>query len=94
MQSGHLLRESPATQPLASLRRLRIQRADSGNNGSDSTKQRQFCGAEKRCGMGARRVAALADSHEHDWHVVQVDFDAGKPVSEYACSMCSEVWFS
>lgn len=44
--------------------------------------------------MGARRVAAVADSHEHDWHVVQVDFDAGKPVSEYACSMCSEVWFS
>ena len=44
--------------------------------------------------MGAGRVAAVADSHEHDWHVVQVDFDAGKPVSEYACSMCSEVWFS
>jgi hypothetical protein len=44
--------------------------------------------------MGPRRVAAVADSHEHDWHVVQVDFDAGKPVSEYACSMCSEVWFS
>lgn len=30
--------------------------------------------------------------HEHDWHLVQVDFDEG--VSEYACAHCDDVWFA
>lgn len=30
--------------------------------------------------------------HEHDWHLVQVNFD--EDVSEYACSGCDEVWFA
>lgn len=32
------------------------------------------------------------ETHEHDWHLVQVNFD--ERVSEYACSVCGEVWFA
>ena len=33
-----------------------------------------------------------AETHEHDWYVVQVNFD--ERVSEYACSHCDAVWFA
>ncbi len=37
-------------------------------------------------------MRTLQQTHEHEWHVVQIDFDEG--VSEYACTSCSEVWFA
>lgn len=36
-------------------------------------------------------MVALQTEHEHDWHLVQVDFD--DKVSEYTCE-CGAVWFS
>lgn len=40
-------------------------------------------------------IAEMAEvEHEHDWHLVSIDFDGELPVHEYACTSCHEVWFS
>lgn len=36
---------------------------------------------------------ATVPGHDHAWSLVAVDFADCPPVSEYACSGCSAVWF-
>lgn len=37
-------------------------------------------------------ILQQAEAHEHDWHLVQIDFDEG--VREFSCTSCQEVWFA
>lgn len=32
--------------------------------------------------------------HEHDWHLVSVDYEGESPVREFLCGGCPEVWFT
>ncbi len=41
--------------------------------------------------MNAAAIAEL--EHDHEWHLVSVDFDGDLPVKEYECAGCAAVWF-
>lgn len=32
--------------------------------------------------------------HEHDWHLVSIDYEGESSVREFACAGCTEVWFA
>lgn len=38
--------------------------------------------------------SVLAVVHDHDWRLVQVEYDDGACIKEYSCAGCEGVWFA